>query len=224
MTIDWLSWVECAVIPMLVGTPIAIFIFLQTERLQSAHMELGESHRQLVEAHDTLAFVTGHDRMTGLPNREMFLRRIDDIRRRDEAYALLVIDPDGFKHVNDWFGYVRGDEALVRVAKAIQYAARPADIVGRIAGDQFGVFLASVSLEEAERLAELIRRQVEIIPWQVDDARTPNVKVSIGGVLIPQGRPTRIADALRQAARHMQDAKRQGGNRVALNKALHGVA
>ena len=224
MPIDWLSWVECAAIPVLVGTPIAAFIFSQAERLQSALAELGESHRSLVETHDTLAFVTGHDRMTGLPNREVFLRRVEEVRRRDEAYALLAIDPDGFKSINDRFGYARGDEALIRVAKAIQYAVRPVDIVGRIAGDEFGVFLVSVGPDEAQRLAELIRRQVEIIPWHVDGARMPDVKVSVGGVLIPRCSPFRIVDVLRQADRQMEDAKRQGGNRVALNHALPAVA
>lgn len=224
MPIDWLSWVECAAIPILVGTPIAMFIFSQTERLQAALGDLGESHRQLVEAHDTLAFVTGHDSMTGLPNRDVFLRRIEETRRRDEAYALLAVDPDGFKAVNDRFGYARGDEALVRVAKAIKYAARPHDIVGRIAGDEFGVLLVSVEREEAERLAELIRRQVEIIPWHVDGDRTPNVKVSVGGVLIPRGSPVRIADALRQADRQMENAKRLGGNRIALTQGLPAAA
>ncbi|WP_171026509.1 hypothetical protein [Mesorhizobium comanense] len=69
MPIDWLSWVECTFIPILIGMPVSAYIFTQSETIQDTCNKLEKSHAALTEAHDRLSFVTSHDPMTGLLSR-----------------------------------------------------------------------------------------------------------------------------------------------------------
>jgi diguanylate cyclase (GGDEF)-like protein len=222
MAIDWLSWLECAGIPVVIGIPMGYFIFSQTEKLQLAHAQLSKSHCELKEAHDRLAFVTNYDRMTGLLNREGFLTKAEALRGRNETHMLLVIDPDNFRRINDHYGHAKGDESLARIGKAIQYAVRPKDIVGRIGGEEFGVLLVATGVEEARQVADLIRRQVLCIPWQSEDANAPRLAVSIGGAVL--NGTTDVADVLRLADRCVVGAKHQGRNRVAFDCQLRVAA
>lgn len=218
MTIDWLGWVECVTIPIVVGTPIGIYVFAQTEKLQSALERLERTNQDMRKAHDRLAFMASHDQMTGLLNREGFLRVVAPYREHNEGHVLLLIDADHFKRINDHYGHEKGDEALMKIAKALRYAIRDKDIVGRIGGEEFGVLLVSVGLREAARMAELIRRQVQCIPWQIEGAEAPGLSVSIGGAALERRHAT-IAEALREADRNLYEAKRRGRNRVVFDPA-----
>ncbi|HEV2898679.1 MAG TPA: hypothetical protein VGX71_12760 [Pseudaminobacter sp.] len=72
MPIDWLSWVECLVIPVVIGTPIGWYVFSQGEDLQAAHAKLEKAHLDLNRAHDRLAFNARHDHMTGCSTARAF--------------------------------------------------------------------------------------------------------------------------------------------------------
>ncbi|KQZ79020.1 hypothetical protein ASD64_11640 [Mesorhizobium sp. Root157] len=223
MTIDWLSWVECLAIPVFVGTPIAVYIFVQAEKLQKTHDKLELSFADLARAHERLSFVASHDQLTGLLNREGFLRHVDEQRDRSEGHFLLIVDADHFKDVNDRYGHPKGDEALVKIARALQYAVRRKDIVGRIGGEEFAILLVSVNKDEAMQIAELIRRQVQCIPWQVESEEAAALTVSIGGAEVGRRR-VKFPDVMRQADRCLYEAKRQGRNRVSFEYVLTAVA
>lgn len=223
MPTDWLSWVECLVIPICVGTPIALYIFIQAEKLLRTHERLEQSHEDLSKAHERLAFVASHDQMTGLLNREGFLRHVEEQRERSEGHFLLIVDADHFKMINDRHGHPKGDEALIKIARALQYAVRRKDIVGRIGGEEFAILLVSLGKDEAVQLAELIRRQVQCIPWQVEDPDGPGITVSIGGAEVGR-RAIKISEVMRQADRCLYEAKRLGRNRVAFDYSLAVVA
>lgn len=218
MEIDWLSWIECAAIPVAVGTPIGIYIFTQAEKLQSAHERLERAHQDMCKAHDRLAFMASHDQMTGLLNREGFLRTVEPYRERNEGHYLLIVDADHFKRINDRYGHAKGDEALMMIAKALRYAVRPKDVVGRIGGEEFAILLVSVGAREAARMAELIRRQVQCIPWQAEEPHLPGLTVSIGGAALER-RHAAITETLREADHSLYEAKRSGRNRVVLDHA-----
>ncbi|WP_214474315.1 GGDEF domain-containing protein [Mesorhizobium sp. dw_380] len=215
MPIDWLSWVECTLIPILIGMPVSAYIFAQSETIQDTCDKLEKSHAALKEAHDRLTFVTSHDPMTGLLSRGGFMARVDRSRDEGECDTLLLIDPDHFSSVNDRLGHAKGDEVLVRIAKALVYTTRPGDAVGRLGGEEFGVLLHGVRKEQAGTVAENIRRLIEALPrvkGQKDDVK---VTVSIGGTEIHRNADTQ--DVLRTAGRCLFEAKQRGRNRVSFD-------
>lgn len=125
-----------------------------------------------------------HDPLTGLPNRAAFLDRLEQAKREaspgSDPYALLFLDLDRFKLVNDSLGHLAGDELLVTISSRLSRCVRGEDLVARLGGDEFGVFLASIPSEEtavqlAERLLETVNR-----PAAIGDSRvTPSASVGI---------------------------------------------
>ncbi|MBM2715105.1 GGDEF domain-containing protein [Mesorhizobium caraganae] len=215
MPIDWLSWVECTFIPILIGMPVSAYIFTQSETIQETCDKLEKSHTALKETHDRLTFVTSHDPMTGLLSRGEFIARMDRSRDEGECDTLLLIDPDHFSSINDKHGHSKGDEALVQIAKALVYTTRPGDLIGRLGGGEFGVLLRHVRKEQASTNAENIRRYIEGIPWGKAQQEGVKVTVSIGGAEIPRNANTQ--DVLRTAGRCLVEAKQRGRNRVSFD-------
>jgi diguanylate cyclase (GGDEF)-like protein/PAS domain S-box-containing protein len=106
--------------------------------------------------HDAL-----HDSLTGLPNRTLLMDRLsfalERTRRRGEHFAVLFMDVDRFKMVNDSLGHLRGDELLVGLAARLSSCLRPGDTIARLGGDEFTILLADMSApEDAERVADRI--------------------------------------------------------------------
>lgn len=105
--------------------------------------------RRLQQAYDDLAYYANHDALTGLANRrlldEFLVQTIHSAKRHNIYAALLCIDLDDFKHVNDNFGHKTGDELLIRVAERIRNSIRESDITARMGGDEFAVILQSQS-------------------------------------------------------------------------------
>lgn len=212
LTIDWLSWVECIVIPTLIAMPVSTYVFLQTEKYKEASEALAKSHLALKETHDKLEYSTTHDPATGLLNREAFIGQLARARFAGECDTLLLVDADDFTKINDLHGHVKGDEVLARIAKALLYATRPKDVVGRTGGTEFGVILRGVDRDSATLRAEMIRRQVETIPWMKSRRSSIRATISIGGAEMRGDAET--AGSLQQAARCLYEAKQQGRNRV----------
>ncbi len=97
---------------------------------------------------EQLAYRAYHDLLTGLPNRALFLDRLQNAlvgRRREEQVAVLFVDLDNFKVVNDSLGHEVGDGLLVEVAGRLEGSLRPADTLARLGGDEFAVMLTNVS-------------------------------------------------------------------------------
>ncbi len=165
-----------------------------------------------------LQYVARHDQLTELPNRELFRDRLRismaRARRDQSRMAVLYLDLDKFKEVNDGFGHDTGDLLLCEVARRINECVRESDTVARIGGDEFVVLLHSIKLpEHASAVAEKIRRSLEQ-PFELAGRRL-SVSSSIGIAIHPEH-----GDEDRQLMRHADDAmyaaKRQGGNRVML--------
>jgi diguanylate cyclase (GGDEF)-like protein/PAS domain S-box-containing protein len=159
-----------------------------------------------------------HDVMTGLPNRALFLDRLHQAQRRASRdlrpLALLFVDLDRFKDINDRFGHEAGDQLLVDVAHRLERIVRATDTVGRFGGDEFTVLLGELrSADEAEQIAARITELFQV-PFIVDGHERV-ITASIGIILSPQGQD-KPADLLRFADIALYRAKASGRNRYAV--------
>jgi diguanylate cyclase (GGDEF)-like protein/PAS domain S-box-containing protein len=164
-----------------------------------------------------LAFLAEHDPLTGLANRRRFdtalERHVDECRRYGARGAVLMLDLDHFKDVNDTLGHAVGDEFLVEIGTLLQQRMRSTDLVARLGGDEFAVLLPHEDKESARLVAESIvdRVRIETMAW--DDARR-GVTVSIGGVIIEDVHAS-ASDVLSAADAAMYVAKHSGRSRFA---------
>jgi diguanylate cyclase (GGDEF)-like protein/PAS domain S-box-containing protein len=168
--------VTIAPVPGLDGEPMSIVAVLRdvTER------------RRLQERLERLAH---YDPLTTLPNRALFFDRLESAvaraRREDRRFALLFLDLDGFKAVNDRFGHDAGDFLLFEIAKRLRSAIRDSDTAGRMGGDEFTVLLENISKgEDAVAVADKIRVAL-VEPLAVPTGEKVTVGASIGIAVFP---------------------------------------
>ncbi|WP_419730214.1 EAL domain-containing protein [Lichenicola sp.] len=159
---------------------------------------------------------TSHDFLTGLINRPEFEirlhRALERVHTDDHAHALLYIDLDQFKIVNDSCGHAIGDQLLVQVAKLLSDVVRTSDTVARIGGDEFAVLLEDCPLVHAQRLAQRICDRLDSYRFVHEDKRF-RVGASIG--LVPvDGRLATTAAVQQAADSSCYAAKEAGRNRV----------
>jgi len=130
------------------------------------------------------------DPLTGLPNtRFMFMhltRELARAQRTKSQVALLVMDLDGFKQINDTHGHHVGDQALCEIADVLRRGIRPYDICVRYAGDEFIVVLSGCNAEEAEAKRIELQRAVDAIPFEARPGRHVRLGVSIGAAVFPR--------------------------------------
>lgn len=140
------------------------------------------------EAEELLRFKAHHDALTELPNRELFKDRlqtaINQARRYHRIFALMLIDLDRFKEVNDSLGHAAGDELLVEASRRLVSCVRETDTVARIGGDEFAIILSEMTADdEAEQIAG---RAVALLnePYYLD-AGTAHISGCVGIALYP---------------------------------------
>ncbi|TIW17077.1 MAG: GGDEF domain-containing protein, partial [Mesorhizobium sp.] len=134
-------WLASTICPLMLAWIASAGTFWQSDRLKNAHRELARAHAQLAAAHRRLSEKASRDDMTGMLNRETFFAALDGSRRKADRGALLIIDADHFKTINDNFGHLTGDDALLLIASAIERGVRSGDVLGRIGGEEFAAFL-----------------------------------------------------------------------------------
>lgn len=158
------------------------------------------------------------DKLTGLPNRRMFVDRlahaIAHADRGQEAYAVLVLDIDNFKLINDSLGHLAGDRLLCEFAERVQPGLRPTDTMARFGGDEFTILLEKVNgLDGAIQAAERILRALAE-PFMLEGALI-HVSSSIG-ITLSSADYSRAEEALRDADTALYKAKRRGKSRYAV--------
>ena len=155
-----------------------------------------------------------HDALTGLPNRRLLLDRLITLllhaKRTQQRIAVMYLDLDGFKAVNDSFGHDCGDKLLIMAAERLRYAAREEDTIARLGGDEFMVVIGEIAeFEDVDRPANNIIRALSE-PYRIDGAII-NVTASIGVSFYPDD-GIDVDDLIRRADQALYEAKHAGKN------------
>lgn len=180
------------------------------------HIEdISDKHRASRE----LERLARHDSLTDLLNRRSFIDLLTDrlAEGAGETGALLMLDLDEFKGINDRFGHLAGDRVLLHVARTLNEGVRKGDLVGRLGGDEFAVFLPGASRDGAKRVAEGLQERFKASEVEVEAAPGARVipRISLGVVHL-QGWKGGAEEALDACDRAMYDAKKQGGDRFVM--------
>ncbi len=166
-----------------------------------------------------LRHLADHDPLTGLFNRRRFAEELARLvgysRRYAQPAALLSVDVDRFKYVNDTYGHAVGDELLVRLAAALRDRLRETDVIGRLGGDEFGVLLPHTSADEAKGTAAALLHEVRTNTSVQAGDRTVRLTVSVGITAIDAAETTSAEEILVNADLAMYEAKEQGRDRHA---------
>ncbi len=170
------------------------------------------------ELTERLSYQATHDALTELSNRREFERRVEQVLAERKARpgllpcALLYLDLDQFKLINDLSGHMAGDQLLAQLALTMRQWGRPGDVLARLGGDEFGLLAFDVDAVAARALADNLRERIEaqMFTWQ---EHTYTISASIGVVVVDHGDPT-LKDLLAWADTACYLAKENGRNRV----------
>lgn len=191
------------VIPLVLAPPIFFFLLGKLRELSIAHHELMN--------------VASTDVLTSCLNRRAFTALVDGYLDRVvqqkslESGALLVIDVDHFKNVNDSFGHDSGDVALRLIADTIKSSVREIDLVGRFGGEEFSVFMPNLDPSRTAIVADRIRIAISTVAF-TPDGQPHRLSVSVGGATFD--RRATFADLYRHADQRLYAAKNAGRDRV----------
>ena len=182
----------------------------------AAQISLAIDRKRLEENLERLAMT---DELTGIANRRYFMQRVEDDLRRMQRYpapaSLLMMDIDHFKTVNDRYGHAMGDEVLRAVCRTGRSVLRDTDLIGRIGGEEFCLFLPQTTPAEAMQVAERLQQEIAALAFHSDVGGGFLVTVSVGvaGVKPDEGS---LSDWLSRADGALYKAKAAGRNRVEL--------
>jgi diguanylate cyclase (GGDEF)-like protein len=167
-----------------------------------------------------------YDHLTGLPNRALFVDRVDHALARrvgedNRHCALLFVDIDDFKVINDRYGHDVGDQVVAGVAARLGHLVRPGDTVARLSGDEFGVLIEDMT--DQRRVREIAARVVRAFDQPIDTAeRQLRISVSVGVAMRSDGRDAEVL--IRNADFAMYAAKESGKGRYRMYAAVERVA
>ncbi|MFK7767007.1 MAG: GGDEF domain-containing protein [Mariniblastus sp.] len=181
-----------------------IFKFISTDKLEADY-------------HEAVYNMMTRDSLTGAWNkryfRDMLEREIKRSVRSGRPVALLMIDLDHFKMVNDEHGHLVGDEVLAEMSKRILDTIRGEDIFARYGGEEFAVVLSEVDAEETRVVAERCRLAISETPFETTGGNI-NCTMSVGFALASKNNPLTMTELIRSADGNLYNAKRRGRNQV----------
>jgi diguanylate cyclase (GGDEF)-like protein len=166
-------------------------------------------------------YLASHDQLSGLLNRRAFnelaIEKLKLLTQEQDSFAVLMLDIDHFKKINDAWGHAGGDQVLVAFARIAGECLREGDLFGRIGGEEFAMVLPNCTLSEARVIAEQIRLSYAMSAIDIGSGRSVSSTVSIGGVVAHP--PLDLEALLLVADRSLYKAKHLGRDRVQLEEA-----
>lgn len=175
---------------------------------------------QRKEVQNQLSALAHYDFLTGLPNRSLFMDRLATAmlrtKRNNASIALMFLDLDGFKQINDTFGHQSGDDVLVQFSKRITASVRATDTIGRLSGDEFTVLLEGIdSRENAERVAQKLMNAMK--PPFMIQGQDIRLTASLGMVVHgPDSEEIDTKELLNRADKAMYTVKNTGKNSISI--------
>ncbi|MDP2143335.1 MAG: diguanylate cyclase [Gallionella sp.] len=192
---------------------IALFAFF--------YLLVGRVGRRIEYDEQMLHDLATRDGLTRLYNHRMFYTMLEDEITRSQRYqriiAMLLIDIDHFKRVNDTYGHVAGDRILEGVARVLESGARREDKVCRYGGEEIAVILPETNIKAATHLAERLRAAIEETTFHDDAGKEIRITVSIGVAELPSSAGS-LQELVSAADTALYDAKQSGRNRVCNSK------
>jgi diguanylate cyclase (GGDEF)-like protein len=211
---EWLMYIVFAQIPMYVFAMTVAAFRLNKMLVATMRAERENDHR------------ARHDALTGLSNRTGLVDAVDArlaaTRHNGESFALLFIDLDGFKNVNDTYGHAAGDRLLTMVADRLRRMLLASDIAARIGGDEFVVLAEGLTPERAIMLGEHLIAAIAT-SYDLGDGNFATVGVSVGIAMVPE-HGNEFADLLAVADVALYEAKTSGKSRCCMASAATNLA
>lgn len=197
---DLIAAVHLGVAMIALG-PVLVASATSDRRRQFAELERAATYDTLTEALNRGSFLREAERVLG------------DLKHRGEPAAVVVIDVDHFKRVNDLHGHAAGDMALVALSAAVKRSIRQGDLFGRLGGEEFSLLLPRASVQEAVAVANRLRWHVERLRTTLPSGDVLSLTVS-AGVAVSLVARAEMTEMLSFADQTMYEAKRAGRNRV----------
>ena len=177
-------------------------------------MHLYELGRARIQSQ--LVTLAATDALTGLPNRgqfhHMLKRSIRAAQRRETSFALIVLDLDHFKQVNDTLGHDAGDHVLHQLANCLLSSVRATDFVARLGGEEFAVILEDITAEDAHRLTRHLHQQINACPFTYEE-QSLSITATLGVALYPDESQD-ATDLYKMADERLYRGKNNGRNQV----------
>ena len=174
--------------------------------------------RMLTKVNDDLEHLACHDSLTGLPNRMYILRQLEMVisssQRTKTPAAIMFIDIDNFKAINDSFGHDMGDQCLMDLSSRMDNVLRGSDILGRLGGDEFLVVLADI--DSATQAVVVAHKLLQILDTQIEiENESVTISASIG-IYVFSNETVNAEDAIILADKAMYKAKKSGKNQYCI--------
>jgi len=170
------------------------------------------------ENYDKLQHLAFKDYLTGLNNTRSFYNEINNafsrVIEKQEELALMMIDIDNFKKVNDTYGHATGDEVIKQLSNILLSSCRTSDIISRIGGEEFSVIMPDSDFFISLSIAEKIRQTVEQTPFVINESLKLNITVSIGYSTTKQKDIISVSDLINLSDKKLYQSKHSGKNRI----------
>lgn len=205
-----------------ISTTLSVRIGLVMLALGPLTLSIISLNRQKLYHH--ILYLANHDGLTTTMNRRYFYeeseRTINPVKANTKTVAILLLDIDHFKRINDNYGHAVGDQVLQDFTRIVQAQIRASDLFGRIGGEEFAVLLKNVSLAKSIEIAERICNTVFKTPITLENGQKLNISISIG--LSYQSLPfcTQFQQLINRADVALYQAKESGRNRLCLEEGL----
>lgn len=178
-------------------------------------------YRGMLRVQMNFAELAEKDALTGLQNRFGFNKRFlekYDTRISPEGSLALLMDIDGFKHINDTYGHLTGDAVLCHLSGTLRSVLGTRGMLCRWGGEEFFAFIPTCTLDEANHLCESVRQAVENATYEYGTQKDIKITLSIGAVYIAKNTAINVDELMSKADKNLYESKNQGKNRITLSQ------